>query len=330
MNKKNIPVIVRLKQNNNDIIQGINKDDAGVLFDITIMDGLEPFDYSGYSVVVLKIKKPDGTFRYDSGDSINVDTVDTEHGRIKLNIPTSCTNQDGMYFCNVGFGHDEETYFETMSFNYYVGENPGAEDDTVIGTNEFPILNNLIAQVSGAVSAEELRVASEANRESAETSRQTEYSTMVATLTGYLAELEDRLVNAETMLQEVYEAIAEGGSIDVSQITALATKTYVNNKVKGLNFGTASSDAGHLQIFHDYLQSARTLRDGELFYAVDTNDLYVGYQAENHRINEPCFVISAEEPTDTEKLWIDVSSDTPVIRFYDGSDWTSCNTAVFA
>ena len=43
MNKKVIPIVVRLKQNNNEIIQGIAQNDAGVIFDITVMDGLVPF-----------------------------------------------------------------------------------------------------------------------------------------------------------------------------------------------------------------------------------------------------------------------------------------------
>lgn len=334
MNKKVIPIVVRLKQNNNEIIQGIAQNDAGVIFDITVMDGLVPFDFSGYSVVTLKIKKPDETFTYDSTGGTYVDIVDAEKGRLKLNIPTSCTAQNGMHFCRVSFSSDESTLFEAMMFNYFVGEDPNADDDDVIGTDEFPILTNLIAQVSGMQSAETIRVNNESNREDAEAQREADYQAMMETLSTALTETQTALENANAMLNQVYEAIAQGGSIDVSTISNLATKSYVNNKVSNINCNTFDSQNQRLQ----YVQSrnvayasALDLRVGELGYASVNNELYIG-GSNNSKIliNAPCFIASASEPDDTNKLWIDTSLSVPVIKYHNGTSWVSCNTAVYA
>lgn len=332
MNKKNIPFIIQLKQNNNYIVTGIEQNDAGVLFDIKIMDGLESFDFSGASIVTLKIQKPDGTFYVDSDQGDGVDVVDPENGRFKLNIPTSCTVQNGMHFCSVGFGYNETTLFATTSFNYFVGDNPHPDNKDVIGTDEFPILNNLIAEVSGAIAAENTRVMAENDRTTAENERATSYENMTETLTTYLASVQEALTNAQTMLNEVYEAIAQGGSIDISQITALATKTYVATQIGNIQYDFGDTDhtkSKALIIYHGDISDVSTLADGELFYDTDTHNLYVGDNGASKSLNDPCFIASALAPTDTSKLWIDISGTAPVIKYYNGSAWISCNTAVF-
>lgn len=335
MNKKVIPLIVQLKQNNNYIVQGINQNDAGVILDIKIMDGLEDFNYAGYAVVILKIMKPDGTYTYDSNTGAYVDIVDPTTGRLKVNIPTSCTAMNGMHFCTVGFGYDEETIFDSMSFNYFVGDNPNASDDDVIGTNEFPILTNLVAEISGAVTEEEGRKFAEAERVNAEEERQASYENMMSTLQTKLEQVEDALEDANNMLNSVYQAIAQGGSIDIDTINGLATKTYVSNYVRFLNFGYNASTGvkdTRLQIYRFADAQMPTLAVGEFGYAPDTHNLYIGNNGSdgNTLINEPCFIASETTPDDTTKLWIDTSGSSPVINYYNGTTWVSCNTAVFA
>lgn len=338
MNKKLIPMVVRLKQNNNDIIQGINQNDAGVVFDITVMDGLVPFDFSGYGVVTLKIKKPDETFTYDSNTGVYVDIVDSEHGRLKINIPTSCTAQNGMHYCRVGFSAGNSTLFETMTFNYFVGQNPNADSEDVIGTNEFPILNNLIAQVSDVISAEAMRASNEAEREEAENDRQENYSTLIALFTECLGFLEAKITDLESMLTEFNEAVAQGASVDISQITALATKTWVDGILNPLDLNYMSSVSTYqhqLKILRGETPelSHTTLADGELFYDTLTDKLYIGNGGTNHIINGDVapFIAQTTAPTNTTKLWIDTTSSTrPVLKYYNGSAWTAINTAVFA
>jgi len=329
MNKKVIPFEVQLKQNNNHIVQGINQNDAGVIFDIKIMDGLVPFDFTGYSVVTLKITKPDKTITYDSTGGSYVDVVDAENGRLKINIPTSCTAQNGMHYCRVGFSSDENTLFDAMMFNYFVGEDPNAENEDIIGTNEFPVLNNLIAQVADAIAEERIRISREDERIEAEAERQETYSILIALFTEAVGFLEERIADLQSMLNEFNQAIAEGGSVDISQISALATKTYVNNYTKNLDFLGTNHDS-HLQVYRATANNIPTLSEGELAYATNTNNLYIGGTNGNVLLTQPCYTVGSTAPTDTTRLWIDTSGSTPIIKYYNGSAWISCNSAVFA
>ena len=339
MNKKNISAIVRLRENNNYIIQGINQNDAGVLFDMKVMNGLIPFDFSGYSVVTLKIQKPDGTFTYDSSGGSYVDVIDPINGRIKLNIPTSCTAQGGMHFCTLGFGADEYTYFETCSFNYFVGVDPVAEDEDVIGTEEFPILNNLIAQVAGIVSADERRDEAEQSREDAEQERQETYEHLVETIEIALQTIEDALVDTQDMIYQFNEAVAGGASVDITDIEMLATKTYVTDVVGSLDFGgTGAFKNGSLCIHRgnevDIVREPLNL--GEFAYAVDTKHLFIGNGEDNFYgkdiVNAEQFEVGNSAPEDTTKLWVDTEDDITVILYYDPDEdeWVNSNTAIFA
>lgn len=312
MNKKNISFSIQLKQNNNHIVQGIQQNDAGVLFDIKIMDGLEPFDFSGYGVVTLKIVKPDETVTYDSSGGNNVDIVDAEKGRLKLNIPTTCTAQNGMHFCTIGFSHDEETYFETTSFNYFVGENPVGEDEEVIGTPEYPVLLNLIAQVANIQSLEGVRQDNEEARKGAEENRQATMESMGA----LLETIQQRLDDTQSMLNQLNQALADGGSIDISQINALATKSYAEEVASELSCISRTQES-----------LIGSLENGRLAYATDTNKLLMGHNGSNIWLNSPCFVVGTSAPSDHTKLWIDSSNNT--LKFYKNNAWTNLN-AVFA
>lgn len=312
MNKKNIPFVVQLKQNNNYIVQGIQQNDAGVIFDIKIMDGLEPFDFSGYGVVTLKIVKPDETVTYDSTGGNTVDIIDAENGRLKLNIPTSCTTQDGMHFCTIGFSSDETTYFESATFNYFVGVNPMADDEDIIGTDEYPVLGNLIALVSNIIAKENARDDNEEARKAAELEREAQMEEMENLLTV----IQQKLNETQNALAQLNEALAEGGSIDISTINSLATKTYAHE---------VAEEESHVECETESDLSA--LEEGKLGYATDTGKLLLGYDGGTVWLNSPCFVAGSTAPTDTTKLWIDSSNNT--LKFYKNGAWTNLN-AVFA
>lgn len=334
MNKKVIPFEVQLKQNNNYIVQGINQNDAGVIFDIKIMDGLEAFNFSGYSVITLKITKPDQTITVDSTGGARVDIVDAENGHLKINIPTSCTAQNGMHYCRVGFASDDRTLFDAMMFNYYVGDAQAVDDEDIIGTNEFPVLNNLIASVANALTAEQNRVRNEMDRIEEENERQESFEELVSQMATAIQELENARDSATSLLTQVYEAIAQGGSIDISSLEALATKTYLETRLGDIECGTTST--GEKTVLHIFRGNEVNLTSyppymGELQYALDTNKLFIGMGGGRKvQINAPCFVVSATAPTDTSLIWIDTSGSRPVIKVYISGAWTSCNTAVYA
>lgn len=39
--------------------------------------------------------------------------------------------------------------------------------------------------------------------------------------------------------------------------------------------------------------------------------------------------IGTSAPKDTKLLWVDTSSSTPLLKYYDGSSWVHLNTAVW-
>lgn len=332
MNKKLIPMIVQLKQNNAYIVQGINYGDMGVIFDIKVMDGLVPFDFTGYAVVTLKIQKPDGTFTYDSTGGARLDIVNSKEGRLKIALPTSCTAQEGMHFCYVGFGYSEQSLFETMRFNYFVGEDPNVDDDAVRGTNEFFVLTNLIAQASAMISAENIREYWEMERQENEEDRKSLFSYLFALFIEALGYLEDTIGDARSLLIDVMAALAEGGSVDISQLEALATKTYVTNSLKTLDFGvTGEEKTKTLQIYRGFEDDMEDLEEGELAYVTDTGRLLVGGEnGVKNEINGAPYIRQNVAPADTTKFWIDTSGTAPLIKFHDGNGWVACNTAVFA
>ena len=290
MNKKNIPIVK-----------------------MPIMDGLEAFNYAGASVVTLRITKPDETITYDSNGSDNVDTVDPVNGRLKLNIPTSCTEQTGMHFCTIGFSNEDDTLFATTSFNYFVGENPLADDDDdIIGTNEYPILSNLIAQVANIQSSEIVRQNNEEARKAAETERGLSFQKML----DQLDIIQQKLNETQAALAQLNEALAEGGSIDISTINSLATKSFVLNAIDQSTMLVCDTE-----------EDLGTVDENELAYAVDTGKLLMGHNGSNVWLNSPCFVVGSTAPTDTTKLWIDTFRNT--IKFYYHGAWVGV-CAVFS
>ena len=141
--------------------------------------------------------------------------------------------------------------------------------------------------------------------------------------------LEEIIGNLQGMLTEVNQALADGGSVDISQISALATKTYVNSYTKNLDFLGNNHDS-RLQIYRATANNIPALSEGELAYATNTNNLYIGGTNGNVLLTQPCYTVGNTAPTDTTKLWIDTSGVAPAIKYYNGSTWVACNSAVFA
>jgi hypothetical protein len=232
-----------------------------------------------------------------------------------------------MYFCTIGFALDEDTYFEALGFNYFVGPNPTPEDEDITGDNEFAIFSQMIAQMGGVMNAETLRANAESEREEAEEIRAQRSASLIAAIVDMLGRIDDASETAMSMMTDIQEAIAQGASIDITDIQALATKTYVENRCDNMDF----NEGGTLTIYHPLRSEFEGLNEGEMAYATDEKKLYIGDHGGGMTcLNEPWFTVQAEEPEDTSKLWIDNSGTVPVIKYHDGNEWVSCNTAVFA
>lgn len=287
MNKKVLSAVIQLKQNNNKILRGIVQNDTGVILDIRVMDGLVPFDFSGYGIVTIKVIKPDETVYINSNGSDLVDTLNAQTGRFKVGIPASLTAQPGMHFVTIGFGESSNTYFQTVSFNYFVGEDATISDSTIEGSDEFPILTNLIAQFSHM--AEELQrfEDEEHDRQTNEAQRELEF----LALKQQIEDLKQEAQQTKAMFNYVLQAIQDAGvtlpiPVDTSDLVLqddlddYATMTYVDHSIQDLDL--------------------------------------------------PQVVIQTTAPSNIDKIWIDVSEASPVIKFYRNNAWQTANVAVFA
>lgn len=287
MNKKVLSAVIQLKQNNNKILRGVVQNDTGVILDIRVMDGLVPFDFSGYGIVTIKVVKPDETIYINSNGSDLVDTLNAKTGRFKVGIPATLTAQPGMHFVTIGFGESSNTYFQTVSFNYFVGEDATISDSTIEGSDEFPILTNLIAQFSHM--AEELQrfEDEEHDRQMNEAQRELEF----LALKQQIEDLKQEAQQTKAMFNYVLQAIQDAGvtlpiSVDTSDLVLqddlddYATITYVDNSIQDLDL--------------------------------------------------PQVVIQTTAPSNIDKIWIDISGTSPVIKFYKNNVWQTANVAVFA
>lgn len=287
MNKKVLSAVIQLKQNNKKILRGVVQNDTGVILDIRVMDGLVPFDFSGYGIVTIKVIKPDETVYINSNGSDLVDTLNAKTGRFKVGIPASLTAQPGMHFVTIGFGESSNTYFQTVSFNYFVGEDATISDSTIEGSDEFPILTNLIAQFSHM--AEELQrfEDEEHDRQTNEAQRELEF----LALKQQIEDLKQEAQQTKAMFNYVLQAIQDAGvtlpiPVDTSDLVLqddlddYATMTYVDQSIQDLDL--------------------------------------------------PQVVIQTTAPSNIDKIWIDVSGTSPVIKFYRNNAWQTANVAVFA
>lgn len=291
MNKKVLSAVIQLKQNNRKILRGVVQNDTGVILDIRVMDGLVPFDFSGYGIVTIKVTKPDETIYINSNGSDLVDTINARSGRFKIGIPASLTAQKGMHHVTIGFGESSNTYFQTVAFNYFVGEDATISDSTIEGSDELPILTNLIAQFSDMAQTLDEWEQKELDRQSNEEDRQQRW-----------ADLE----------RDIASAVNEAN--EVKALLNLIIQTMIDSGVV-LPVQVDTSDL----VLEDEL--TETLDD----YATKA---YVTTAIGN--LNLPQVVAQPTAPTDTTKIWIDTSGGTPVIKFYANSTWNTANVAVFA
>lgn len=292
MNKKIISATIQLKQNNRRILKGIVQNDTGVILDIRVMDGLVPFDFSGFGIVTIKVVKPDETIYVDSDSSSLVDTINARSGRFKIGIPASLTAQKGMHFVTMGFGDDNGAYFQTVEFNYFVGEDATVSNEDVEGTTELPILQNLIIQFSHMADTLQRFEEEEHDRQTNEAAREAEFLALKEQLAAAILEAEQLkgLVNYILQLLISSGVVVEPIQVDPSEI-----------------------------VMEDDL--ANTLAD----YATKA---YVATAIGN--LNLPQVVAQTTAPTDTTKIWIDTSGANAVIKYYANNAWKSANVAVFA
>lgn len=354
MNYKEFNMLLPIKDNNVKIQDGLIQYDTANIVHVRLMDGTEPFDFTGYTEIILDILKPDGnrvqvlvTDDPDVNDDNNpywLQIIDPKEGRVSFVLQGQATILTGTHFAQLSIMSGGKM-LTSARINYYVGDTLSSDMDPedVISSSEYTTLQTLINRNSAIATEERARVDAETLRKEAEQEREQRMDEMEDEVQDYLdaanGYVEQTKENME--LAQYYAQLAQNPSAEIMeelvQDMDLATNTYVTqliaNSTKDFDAGSYTDTADEkklLVVRNGQDANVPTLAIGEMGFSVDTEQLYIGGQDGNVPING-IYKAQATAPTDTHVLWIDTSSaGGGAIKYYDGSAWQPTATATFS
>lgn len=322
MNKKEFNLSVSTRDNSAKVVRGVIQYDTGNLFNVNILEGTKPFDFTGYTNVVIEILKPDGTV-YVDGDGGSLDVLDAEYGTVSFTLQPQCVLITGMHFVAISI-FSNGVKVTTARLNYYVSESAGGSGD-VTSTSEFPILQLLIAQNSNILESEQLRQIAERLRQEAEAHRVNETE-------GVLAQAQKAIEQAQSYVDNVKDwydlFMSAAGDIAGVDLSTVVTQTNLADALKDIDCGGFTGATKTLHIRGGNKENLPALKSRELGFVYETQELFIGYDWKNILINKPAFVAQATAPDDTSILWIDTANNN-ALKFYNGIAWAGTSTAVF-
>lgn len=323
MNKKRFNVPVSLKDNNSRIIEGVIQYDTADLFNVKLYDGSEHFNFTGYTMIVLSVLKPDGT-EYVSTEGEYLDVLDADEGRIAFTLPASLTALTGMHFVSITI-YANGVKLTTARFNYFV-QDALTTGDGAKYTSEYPILEQLLARLSLIQDAEQMRNEAESLRVQAENNR-------VSDTAGIIAQAKTLAQQAQSYAKSAQDwynlLVTYAGDLTDIDLTGIATTQDITDALAAIDCGVFTGESAKvLQFRRGAASNLPTLAAGE---PAVTNDggFYVGTADGNVKINASPFIAQATAPADTTKLWIDTANGN-AIKYYDGENWAGTATATFA
>lgn len=326
MNKKEFNVSVSTKENAAKVINGVIQYDTGNLFNINILEGAKPFDFTAYSNVVIEVLKPDGTVFVD-GDGGSLDVLDPEEGLVAFTLQPQCVLLKGMHFVTISI-YSNGVKVTTARLNYYVSESmDDSQGDDIVSMSEYPILQLLIAQNSNIIEAEQLRVIAEQLRQAAEEGRVSETSGLMAQVQQAIEQVQSYVGTVKNWYDLFMSAAGDIAEVDLSSVV---TQTNLSDALKNLDCGEfAGTENKTFRVKRGEKENLPPLADGEFGYVKDGQMLFIGTEEGNVFLNKPCFIAQATEPEDTTVIWIDTQNDN-AMKFWNGDAWASTSTATLA
>ena len=214
-----------------NVLRGIVQYDTLNEVNIRLSDGSKAFNYDGYTNIVLKVLKADGTAYVNSKTDKDTKIVATSpvDGIVTVTLAGQATTAAGICQSVIEI-YDGSEVLTTARFNYEVFEGLNL-DDAVESSTEYPILNNLIADVSALEAAIE---AAEAKRVAAEKARVDAENVREDLEKGYVLRAETAADNAEFWAREA-QAIADG-----DYATNGGSQAYTNGQISAHNTNTAA------------------------------------------------------------------------------------------
>ena len=210
------------------VLRGIIQYDTLNEVNIRLSDGSKAFNYDGYTNITFKVLKADGT-AYVVSEGDHVIATSPVDGIITVILAGQATTAAGLCQSVIEIYEGNEV-LTTARFNYEVFEGLNL-DDAVESSTEYPILNNLIADVSALEAAIE---AAEAARVAAEAIRANE-------ATGYVAQAEQLATQAQASATAAAASAAEAQAIAAGDYaTNSGSQTYANNQISAHNTNTSA------------------------------------------------------------------------------------------
>lgn len=346
MNHKEFNVAIPIKANNVLIVDGLVQLDTANIINARLMDGTEPFDFTGYTEVYIEILKPDGTHVQacvtddpevnDANNPYTIEIVDPKEGRVSFTLHGQATVLNGSHFMQITIMSAGKA-LSTARLNYYVGGTLRDPDIDLTSHDEYTTLLTLINRNSSIAEAERVRTDSETIRKQNETKREERITEMEAEVEALIKtagdHIEQSAENAELARQ--YAELAQNPSKEIMQALIeelnLVEKLYVDNlvatSVRNFDAGSFTDDADTkklLKVRTGLAANKPALAEGELGFATDTKRFYVGSTPING-----VYHVGASAPEETHLLWIDTSAGG-TIKYHDGIGWQPSATVAFS
>lgn len=191
-----------------NVLRGIIQHDTLNEVNIRLSDGSRAFDYTGYTNIIFKVLKADGT-SYIAAEGESVIATSPVDGIVTVILAGQATTVAGMCqsVIEIYSGADKMT---TARFNYEVFESLGV-DEAAVSEDHYPVFQTLLTDLS------EL----EANVESAEEQRVSAEAARASTASGYVARAEQAAADAE-MWARAAQDIADGDYATRAELEAVA------------------------------------------------------------------------------------------------------------
>ena len=352
MNYKEFNVSLPVDVNNVVIIDGIVQYDTANIINLRLMEGVEAFDFTGYTEVFIEILKPDGTHIQScvtddpkinkDNNPYTIQVVDPAQGRVSFNLQGQATILTGTHFAQIMIASGGKI-ITSARVNYYVGDTlqSDVDPDSITSSEDYTTLRTLIARNSAIATEERTRVDAETVRKLAELAREGRFSDLEQEVRDYHAKADGYVDQTRDYMQQAqnFAQLAQNPSAEIMQALItdldLASESYVTTSiaaaVKNFDAGSYTDDAATkklLKVKRGLNEDMPILDAGELGFSTDTKIAYIGSSSGNIPLNGK-YEAGTTAPERTDILWIDTGAGG-VIKYYNGSAWTPTATAALA
>ena len=144
--KKSFNTTVSVKDGTSrSVLKGIVQHDTLNEVNIRLTDGTRPFDYTGYTNIILKVRKADGTSYVDS-EGNSVIATNPSGGLITVLLKGQATAAVGLCQCVIEIYADGEK-MTTARLNYEVSDALGTGEDAA-SESQYPAFQKLLSDLS--------------------------------------------------------------------------------------------------------------------------------------------------------------------------------------